>query len=153
MSTNFTNCGGRYGFIMFLINWFIILDLLSLQEKGHLWFLSEEAWCQFFLLRFLMQLQDILMFICDAAWRIRDAEAAVMACISWIPLSLLRELGGITDQISTFVFLGCEIGNLKVFYPIPFYVQSWYVIGIFPKIFLLQRLLAIILHPQNQLCH
>ena len=61
----------------------------------------------------------------DAAWRIRDAKAAVMICMSWIPLSLLRELSRITDQISTFVFLG---------------YRTWQFEGILPSSILCSKL-------------
>ena len=65
--------------------------------------------------------------ISDAAWRIRDAEAAAMVCMSWIPLSLLPELGGITDHISTFILLGC---------------RNWQFEGILPSSILCSKLVC-----------
>ena len=81
----------------------LIFYLFFLQGKGNLWFLLEEAWCRFFLFPTARY--------CDTSvetWMIRDAEAAVMVCMSWIPFSLLRELGRTTDHISTFFLLGCK---------------------------------------------
>ena len=60
-------------------------------------------------------------------------------------LSQQPEIGGITDQISTFVLLGCKNWQFEGILSNSIYVQKWYVIVIFPNIILLWRLLHIYL--------
>ena len=65
---------------------------------------------------------------CDISvetWMIRNAEAVVMVCMSWIPSFLLRELGRITDHISTFFLWG---------------YKNWQFTGILPNSILCLKL-------------
>ena len=124
ISANFENCGGRYGLIMFLLNWFSSWFALPARERASLNFVRGGI---------------MSIFHPEIFWW----HYKTLKLLWWY---LLRELGGTTDQISTSVLLGCD---LKEFYPFPFYIQNCYLIGIFPEIFLLRRLLVMILHSQK----
>ena len=124
ISANFEHWGGRYGLIMFLLNWYSSWFALPGRDRASLNFVRGGI---------------MSIFPPEIFWWLYK----ILKLLWWY---LLRELGGITDQISTFVLLGC---NLKEFYPFLFYIQNWYLIGIFPKIFLLRALLVMILHSQK----
>ena len=134
---------------MFLLNWFNYLFTFLARERVSLIFVRGDM-----MSIFPPKLFDATTRHCnisDAALRIRDAEAAAMVCMSWIPLSLLPGRGGITDHISTFILLGCRNWQFEGILPSSILCSK--LVGIFPKLFLLRMLLAMILHPQYRQIH
>ena len=104
ISANFADYGGgRYGFIMFLLNWFNPWFAFPARERESLVFVKDifdflrRGLCRFFLLSFLMKLQDIVTYLTQLGGLEMLKLLSVMVCMSWIPLSLLHKSGEITD--------------------------------------------------------
>ena len=75
---NFANCGWRYGFIMFLLNWLNSWFAFPARERASLIFVRVGMISIFPPVLFTATIR--YCDISDAAWKIRDAEAAVMVC-------------------------------------------------------------------------